>query len=352
MILRGFWNIWSFLLMIFSPTTFPLSATVVSCHAKHGQGSSHHRSQKGVWALNKTADLTHLHHSPLAQSGALQTQEPSRHTPKASTTTPQATLVPETMLHHIVWWDWEGKWESGNLLQMQILGPHARPTESKLGGGPSHLCYHQHFGVGEDSWESLALQGDPTSPSSRKSVLNVHWKDWCWSWNSNTLATWYEELTPLKRSWCWERLKVGREGDDRGWDGWVASLTQWTWVWISSGNWWWTWRPGVLQSMGSKRVGYNWAVELTEISGWTFGGGDKIILIPQTKYKLQMNLSLCDPLDCSWQAPLSMEFSSQEYWCGLPFPFPEDLPHPAIKPTCPALQMDSLPLSHLGIPIY
>ena len=85
-------------------------------------------------------------------------------------------------------------------------------------------------GVGEDSWESLGLQGDPTSPSSRRSVLNVHWKDWCWSWNSNTLATWCEELIHWKRFWCWERLKAGGEGDDRGWDGWMASLTRWTWV--------------------------------------------------------------------------------------------------------------------------
>jgi len=82
--------------------------------------------------------------------------------------------------------------------------------------------------VGEDSWESLGLQGDPTSPSQRKSVLSVHWKDWCWSWSSNTLSIWCEELTHLKRPWCWERLRAGGEGDDRGWDGWMASLTQWT----------------------------------------------------------------------------------------------------------------------------
>ena len=92
-----------------------------------------------------------------------------------------------------------------------------------------------NFGVGEDSWESLGLQGDPTSPSWRKAVLNIHWKDWCWSWNSNTLATWGEELTHLKRPSCWERLKVGGEGDDRGWDGWMASPTQWTWVWVNTG---------------------------------------------------------------------------------------------------------------------
>ena len=78
-------------------------------------------------------------------------------------------------------------------------------------------------GVGQDSWESLGLQEDPISPSLRRSVLNIHWKDWCWSWNSNTLATWCKELTYLKRPWCWERLKVGREGDDRM--SWLDGLT-------------------------------------------------------------------------------------------------------------------------------
>ena len=82
-------------------------------------------------------------------------------------------------------------------------------------------------GVGEDSWESLGLQGDPTSLSLRKSVLSVHWKDWCWNWNSNTLATWCEELAHLKRPWSWERLMAGGEGDHR--DGWMVSPTQWTW---------------------------------------------------------------------------------------------------------------------------
>ena len=105
----------------------------------------------------------------------------------------------------------------------------------------------------EDSWESLGLQGDPASPSWRKSVLNIHWKDWCWSLNSSTLATWCKELTHLKRPWCWKRLKVGGEGDDRGWDGWMASPTRWTWVWVGSGCWRWTEKPGMLQSMGSQR---------------------------------------------------------------------------------------------------
>ena len=117
-------------------------------------------------------------------------------------------------------------------------------------------------GVGEDSWESLGLQEDPISQSQRKSVLNIHWKDWCWSWNSNTLATWCKELSHWKRPCCWERLKVGREGDDRGWDGWIASPTRWTWVWVSSESWWWTGKTGVLQCMGMQRVRHNWATEL------------------------------------------------------------------------------------------
>ena len=71
-------------------------------------------------------------------------------------------------------------------------------------------------------WESLGLQGDPTSPSWRKSVLNIHWKDWCWRWNSNTLAPWWKELTHLKRPWCWERLRAGGEGDNRGW--WLCGI--------------------------------------------------------------------------------------------------------------------------------
>ena len=91
--------------------------------------------------------------------------------------------------------------------------------------------------------------------------LLAYWVQHTHSWNSNTLATWCEELTHLKRPWCREILKVG-EGDDSGWDGWMASLTRWTWVWVGSKSWWWTGRPGILQSMGSQRVGHSWATEL------------------------------------------------------------------------------------------
>ena len=80
------------------------------------------------------------------------------------------------------------------------------------------------------------------------------------------LATWSKELTHLKRPWCWESLKAGGDEDDRGWDGWMASLTLWTWVWVNSGSWWWTGKPDVLQSMGLQRVGHDWATELTTLS--------------------------------------------------------------------------------------
>ena len=131
-------------------------------------------------------------------------------------------------------------------------------------------------GVGGDFWESLGLQGDPTSPSC--SVLDIHPKNWCWSWNSNTLATWCEELTHLKRPWCWERLKAWAEGDGRGWDGWLASPTQWTWVWVNSGNWWWTGRPGVLPYMGSQRAGHDGATELN----WSFRIRLKLRILPDS----------------------------------------------------------------------
>ena len=91
-------------------------------------------------------------------------------------------------------------------------------------------------------------------------ILGVHWKDWCWSWNSNTLATWFKELTHLKRPWCWERLRAGGEGDDRGWDGWMASLTRWTWIWwVGDGQ-------GGLACCGSRGCKM---LEMTEQLNWT-----------------------------------------------------------------------------------
>ena len=85
----------------------------------------------------------------------------------------------------------------------------------------------------ESSLDCKEIQ--PVHPKGDQ-VLGVHWKDWRWSWNSNTLATWCEELTHWKRPWCRERWKAGGEGDDRGWDGLDGIINSWTWVWVNSGR--------------------------------------------------------------------------------------------------------------------
>ena len=93
------------------------------------------------------------------------------------------------------------------------------------------------------------------------------------SQHSNTWATWCEELTNWKSPWCWERLKAGGEGDDRGGDGWMALLTWWPWVWASSGSWWWTGKPSVLQSMELQRDGHDWETELNWTEWWKWSAG-------------------------------------------------------------------------------
>ena len=154
-------------------------------------------------------------------------------------------------------------------------------------------------------WRRL-LRVPWTARRSNQSILkeispDVHWKDWCCCWNSNSLATWCEELTHWKRPWCWERLKAGGKGDDRGWDGWMASPTQWTWVWVNSGSWWWTGRPVVLQSMGSKES------DTTEWLNWRC----KVYLFAVYSM-LYSNIGLhfysyqCDVLDLTFHPSLHM----------------------------------------------
>ena len=107
-------------------------------------------------------------------------------------------------------------------------------------------------------WRRL-LRVPWTARRLNHSILNIHWKDWYWHWSSNTLTTWCEKLTHWKRSWCW------RWTDDRGWDGWMALLTQLTWVSANSCSWWWTGKPDMLQFMESQRVGQDWVTKLN----WT-----------------------------------------------------------------------------------
>ena len=140
------------------------------------------------------------------------------------------------------------------------MGVRVGPSRSWV---PKNWCF---WTVVLDKMLENPLDSKEIKPVNLKgNHLNIHWKDRCWSWSSKTLATWCEEPTHWKRLWCWERLKAGGEGEDRGPDGWMASLTQWTWVCISSRSWWWTGKPSVLQSMGSQRVKCDWVSELN----WT-----------------------------------------------------------------------------------
>ena len=128
----------------------------------------------------------------------------------------------------------------------------------------------------EESWAlknwcfwTVVLEKTLESPLDCKEIQPVHSEgDQPWDFfgendaKAETLATLCEELTHWKRLWCWEVLGTGGEGDNRGWDGCMALPTRWTWVWVNSGSWWWTGRPGVLQFTGSRRAGHNWATEL------------------------------------------------------------------------------------------
>ena len=116
-------------------------------------------------------------------------------------------------------------------------------------------------GVGEDSWESLGLQ------RSNQSILKEISPGYSLEGLMLKLKLQYFghlmwRADSFERPWCWERLRVGGEGDDRGWDGWMTSLTQWTWVWVNFGSRWWTESPGMLWFMGLQRIGHDWVTEL------------------------------------------------------------------------------------------
>ena len=116
---------------------------------------------------------------------------------------------------------------------------------------------------------TVVLEKTLESPLDCKEIQAVYPKgDQSWVFvggtdvEAETQILWPPDSKSWKRPWCWERLRAGGGGDYRGWDGWMVSPTWWTWVWVNSGSWWWTGRPGVLQFMGSQRVGHDWATEL------------------------------------------------------------------------------------------
>ena len=123
------------------------------------------------------------------------------------------------------------------------------------------ICSGQQDWRCSESSYSLILPSHKICHHGVEPVLCIHISIQC----SSTLATSCEELTHWKRVWCWEGLGAGGEGDNRRWDGWMPSPTWCTWVWMNSRSWWWTGRPGMLQFMGSQRVGHDWVIELN----WT-----------------------------------------------------------------------------------
>ena len=142
--------------------------------------------------------------------------------------------------------------------------------------------------------------------------MNIHWKDWCWSWNSHTLATWCEELTHWKRLWCCERLRAGGERDNRGWDGWMASLTWWTWIWVSSGscdgqgglagcNSW-----GCKESDTTERLNWTELTEATEVYHFT------VLEERSSRPRFEQGH---DPSERRWEE--SVRVPSSSLWCSL-----------------------------------
>ena len=128
-------------------------------------------------------------------------------------------------------------------------------------------------------------------------------------------------LTHWKRLWCWEGLGAEGEGDDRGWDGWMASLTRWTWVSVNSGNWWWTGRPGVLRFMGSQKVRHDWATDLIwsdKSQGGGFGMGNMCIPVVDSCWCMAKPLQYCKVINLQLNKFIFKKKSQDNYHFFLP----------------------------------
>ena len=169
----------------------------------------------------------------------------------------------------------------------------------------------------EDSWAlknwcfwTVMLEKTLESPLDCKEIQPVHSKGdqpWVFFGRTDAKAEIPVPWPPHAKSWlngkdwCWEGLGAGGEGDDRGWDGWMASLTRWTWVWENSGSWWWAGRPSVLQFMGSQRVGHDWATELNwNLSNFTTSQAPSLLpVIPLSLWKFfPLNAQFNEELSC------------------------------------------------------
>ena len=158
------------------------------------------------------------------------------------------------------------------------------PSSQVYGFSSNHvwmweLDYKQSWAPKNWCFQTVALEKNLGSPLDYKEIQPVHLKgneSWIFIGRTDVEAetpilwppdgkNWVIWKDPFAFPWCWERLQVGGEGDDRGWDGWMASLTQWTWVWVNSGSWWWTGKPGVLRSVGSQRLRFDWVTELNKM---------------------------------------------------------------------------------------
>ena len=149
------------------------------------------------------------------------------------------------------------------------------PYSQSYGFSSSHVCiweldHKECWALKNRCFWAVVLQKTLERPLDRKEIKPVYPKgnkSWIFIIRIDAEAEvpvlWPPDAKSrlIGKDRCWERLKAGQEGDDRGWDGWMASLTQWTWVWSSSRRWWRTGKPGVLQSMGSQRVGHDWVTE-------------------------------------------------------------------------------------------